>query len=114
MNNPIDPPIDALTDWVILEALGGTQDKTPSGLLIPSTATKSEDIYQQYRVVAAGPDCVEDRMSELADPALVPGDVVFAAPNMTGLLRYNGSDYRVCRYEQLAGIVRDDIHDVDS
>lgn len=107
-----DPPIDALGDWVILEALGHTEDQTPSGLLIPASASRNGSLYQKFRVVSAGIDCTEDRMAEIPDPALAPGDLVFAIADDTGVLRYNGTEYRICRFDAIAAIVRDEIEEL--
>lgn len=107
-----DPPIEALADWVILEALASNEDHTPSGLLIPASASKSGEIYQKFRVVSAGPEVTEDRISEFPDPALLSGDVVFVILDDTGMLRYSGIEYRICRYDHIAAIVRDEIEEI--
>lgn len=112
MNEFLDPPLEALSDWVILEALGATEDQTPSGLVIPQSASKNEALYQKYRVVTAGAECTEDRLSELPDLALQPGDVVFTLSENCGLLRFNGTDYRICRFDSIAAIVRDEIEEI--
>lgn len=104
-----DPPLDSLADWLLLEALGSSEDQTPSGLLIPATASKNTDVYQKFRIVSAGAECTEDRISELPDPAVGPGDIVFVVPENTGMLRYDGVEYRVCRFEAVVAVVRDEI-----
>jgi len=107
-----DPPIEALADWVVLEALASNEDTTPSGLLIPASASKAPNLYQKFRVVSAGPEVTEDRISEYPDPALLPGDVVFVILDETGALRYGGVEYRICRYDHIAAIVRDEIEEI--
>lgn len=104
-----DPPLQALSDYVILEALGSTEDQTPSGILIPVTAAKNTTIYQRFRVVSVGEECTSDHMSEIPDPALEPGDIVFVQPDNAGVLRYGGIEYRICRFEAIAAVVHDDI-----
>ena len=104
-----DPPLQALSDYVILEALGSTEDQTPSGILIPVTAAKNTAIFQRFRGVSVGEECSSDHVSEIPEPALEPGDIVFVQPDSAGVLRYNGVEYRVCRYEAIAAVVDDEI-----
>lgn len=105
--------IHALGDYVILEPLEDGESRTPSGLLIPATVTKSEKLYHRYRVVSVGPDCTDDHMSEIPESSLYPGDIVLVSPQSTGQCHLGGREYGITTYDQVAAVLHEPIRRVD-
>lgn len=98
--------LDALGDHLILEIDTGNEDRTPSGLVLPKTAAPPANSYRRFRVLAVGPMCTEDRLSEIPEPELGPGDLVIAPLDELGLYREGGVTYYIGRYDMIAAIIR--------
>lgn len=98
--------LEALGDHLILELAGPEEDRTPSGLLIPKSASQPPNGYARFRVLAAGPFCSEDRVSEFPEPSVGPGDLVLAPTGDLGLYREGGITYFIATFEQIAAVIR--------
>ena len=99
--------LEALGDHLILETFEADDDRTPSGLLIPASAQQSSSGYRRFRVLAAGPLCSEDRLSEIPEPGVQPGDIVLAPVEELGVYRESGQTYYICHYELVAAVIRE-------
>lgn len=102
------PWIEALGDHVILEDCDPQEKRTPSGLVIPANVSLPKGSYKRYRVIAVGPFCSEDRMSEFPEPALKAGDIVLAPAEELGIYREGRNVYYIARYEHLAAVFREE------
>jgi len=109
--DPIDPMggewLEALSDHLVLEVINEGEDRTPSGLLIPKSAAQPKQGYRRFRVLAAGPMCTDDRVSEFPEQSVEPGDTVLAPIDELGYYREAGHVYYVAHYEMIAAVIRD-------
>jgi len=101
------PWLEALGSYVILESVEPKEQKTVTGLVIPPTAQPPKGAYGKYRVVAVGPLCSEDRISEFPDPSLSPGDLVLAPVDEVKIYREGNRVFYIVDYELIAAIVRE-------
>lgn len=99
--------LEALGDHVILEEVEAAENRTPSGLLIPASALQPKNGYRRYRVLAVGPYCSDDRISEFPEPSIQPGDIVVAPSDELGSYREGGQTLYIAQYEAIAAVIRE-------
>jgi len=99
--------IEALGDHVILEEFEPGENRTPSGLVIPANVSHPKGSYKKFRVIAVGPLCSEDRLSEFPEPSLKVGDIVLAPVDELGTYRDGKNLYYIAHYELLAAVLRE-------
>lgn len=102
----IGESLEALSDHVILEPSEQDENRTPSGLYIPASAASSQHGYQRFRVLAVGPMCTDDRLSEFPEPNIEPGDAVLAPLDELRPYRESGQTYYIAHYEMIAAVIR--------
>lgn len=98
--------LEAVGDHLILEAADAEENRTPSGLVIPASAAKTDNGYHRFRVLAVGPACNEDRVGELNETPIHPGDLVLAPADELGIYRENGQTYYIAHYDLIAAVIR--------
>lgn len=105
---PLGPgeQLEALGDHLLLEAFGGEEERTPTGLVLPQSALPPANGYRRFRVLAVGPLCSDDRTSEIPETTLGPGDIVVAPAAELGLYREAGLTYYIARYDEIAAVIR--------
>lgn len=102
------PWIEALGDHVILEEYDPGENRTPTGLVIPANVSLPKGAYKRFRVVAVGPLCSDDRLSEYPEPSLHVGDIVLAPVDDLGTYRDGKNLYYIAHYELVAAVLRED------
>jgi co-chaperonin GroES (HSP10) len=101
------PWIEALGDHVILEECDPGENRTPSGLVIPANVSLPKGSYKRFRVIAVGPLCSDDRLSEFPEPSLRVGEIVLAPVDELGTYRDGKNLYYIAHYELLAAVMRE-------
>ena len=99
--------LEALSDHLILESAIDNESRTPSGLLIPASAAKQDNGFQRFRVIAAGPVCNDERVADLGNPTIEPGDLVLAPADDLGIYRESGQTYYIASYDMIAAVIRE-------
>lgn len=102
---PMTTTFRALTDHVILEALEERESRSAGGILIPATLAAQTNKYVRFRVVAAGPQCSEEKFADIPRPAVAPGQIVLVPTDKAVPCRVEGKEYFVTRYPEIAAIV---------
>ncbi len=102
---PEETSFRPLTDHIILEPLEQKESRSSGGILIPVTAAGPSNKYVQFRVIAAGPHCSEEKFSEFPRPSISAGQTVLVPTEKALSCRVEGREYYIARYGDVAAVV---------
>jgi chaperonin GroES len=93
--------IKPISDYIVIEPIS-QEEKTKSGILIPSTIDKERP--EQGKVIAVGPGKKTDS-GELISPEVKPGDIVLFTKYGPNEVKVDDKEYLIAKQEDILAIL---------
>lgn len=93
--------IKPLADYIVIEPIT-QEEKTKSGILVPSTAEKERP--EQGKVVAVGPG-KRTNSGKVIPPDVKPGDIVLFTKYAPNEVKVEGKEYLIAKQEDILAIL---------
>ncbi len=93
--------IKPLADYIVIEPIS-QEEKTKSGILVPSTVEKERP--EQGKVVAVGPGKMTNS-GKVIPPEVKPGDIVLFTKYAPNEVKVEGKEYLIAKQEDILAIL---------
>jgi len=93
--------IKPISDYIVIEPIS-QEEKTKSGILIPSTIDKERP--EQGKVIAVGPGKKTDS-GEFISPEVKPGDIVLFTKYGPNEVKVDDKEYLIAKQEDILAIL---------
>ena len=93
--------IKPLSDYIVIEPLV-QEEKTKSGILVPSTVEKERP--EQGKVIAVGPGKITNS-GKVIPPEVKPGDIVLFTKYAPNEVKVDDKEYLIAKQEDILAIL---------